>query len=126
MRKKSLGKFGEDLAVQHLEAKGYTILDRNWHVQEGEIDIVAEADGEIVFVEVKARTSDLFGRPEEAITQNKRKRIVRASLAYLQEMELLENDWRVDFIGIFCTTKGEVINLDHFENIIQGELEDFL
>ena len=126
MRKKALGKFGEDLAVQRLEANGYRILDRNWHVREGEIDIIAEIEGEIVFVEVKTRTSDLFGGPEEAITQNKQKRIIRASLAYLQEVDMLDKNWRVDFIGILCNSKNEVIDLQHFENIIQGALEDFL
>jgi putative endonuclease len=126
MSKQALGAFGEDVAVQHLEAIGYQILDRNWRVQEGEIDVIAELEGEIVFVEVKARTSDLYGGPEDSITKQKSKRIIRASLAYLLEMERLESDWRVDLIGIHCTPERELLRVEHYENVIEGSIEDFL
>jgi putative endonuclease len=126
MSKKTLGAFGEEVAVRELEGKGYRILDRNWRVQEGEIDVIAEHEGEIVFVEVKTRTSDLYGGPEDSITKQKRNRIIRASLAYLLKTERLESDWRVDLIGIHCTPEKKLLRVEHYESVIEGSIEDFL
>jgi putative endonuclease len=126
MRKRAIGDFGEGIAVDYLRRHGYRIVDRNWRVRQGEIDIIAEKENEIVFVEVKTRTSDLFGGPEESMTIEKQNRVIRASLAYLHNNNYLQRDWRVDFIGIYCTHDQEVLELEHFENIIQGPIEDFL
>jgi len=76
MNKKSLGDFGEEVAADRLRVKGYRILARNWRTSAGEIDIIAQQNDVIVFVEVKTRTSDLYGTPQDAITQNKRRRII--------------------------------------------------
>ena len=62
------GKAGEDLAARFLESNGFNILERNYHFERGEIDLVAEEGDELVFIEVKARNSTLFGAPEEAVT----------------------------------------------------------
>lgn len=66
-----LGRAGEEEAARHLHSCGYRILARNWRVRAGEIDIIAEHDGVVVFVEVKTRTSDAYGFPEEAVTPRK-------------------------------------------------------
>jgi putative endonuclease len=126
MSKKALGTFGEEVAIQHLEAKGFQILERNWRIREGELDVITEYGGDIVFVEVKTRTSDRYGGPEDSITSQKRKRIIRASVAYLLEVKRLDSDWRVDLIGIYCTSEKELLRVEHYESIIEGSLEDFL
>jgi putative endonuclease len=126
MNKKALGDFGEEVAADRLSVKGYRILERNWRTSAGEIDIIAEQNDVIVFVEVKTRTSDLYGTPQDAITQNKRRRIIKSSLAYLTEMDLLDRDWRVDMVAILCKRNSVVTNVEHYENVIEGTIEEFL
>ena len=126
MSNKTLGDFGEEVAADSLRAKGYRILARNWRTSAGEIDIIAEQNDVIVFVEVKTRTSDLYGTPQDAITQNKRRRIIRSSLVYLTEKDLLDRDWRVDMVAILCGRNWVVTNVEHYENVIEGSIEEFL
>ena len=81
-----LGQDGEELAAQHLTADGFTVLDRNWRCREGELDIVArDADGTLVFCEVKTRSSDLFGLPAEAVGRVKANRIRHLALRWLDD-----------------------------------------
>jgi putative endonuclease len=75
-----LGRSGEQAAAQFLEAQGYTILDRNVHTPHGEIDLLAALAGRLVFVEVKTRSNQKFGLPEEAVTP--------AKLAHMQDAAL--------------------------------------
>jgi putative endonuclease len=126
MDKIELGAFGEEVAAYRLQEKGYKILERNWRSRTGEVDLIVTHRGCIVFVEVKTRTSDKFGTPEESITKNKRKRIIRASLEYLHQMDIVDRDWQVDLIGIYCTPEREVVKIEHYENVIEGPLEEFL
>jgi putative endonuclease len=70
-----VGRNGEDAAAAWYEAAGYLILDRNWRVREGEIDIVAKRGATVVFCEVKTRRSDAFGTPAEAVTPRKQGRL---------------------------------------------------
>ncbi len=112
-----LGKRGEEIAAEYLEAKGYRVLDVNYRFERGEIDIVCfdptPADvasaGEIVFVEVKARSGAAFGRPEDAVTDEKKKRIVATSEAYLYEKKLDGAPCRFDVVSvIFSGGRPEV------------------
>ncbi|MEJ3404228.1 YraN family protein [Rathayibacter sp. YIM 133350] len=80
--KDDLGRWGEDLAADYLRQHGYRVLERNWRCRQGEIDVVAEHDGEIVFVEVKTRSSLAYGHPFEAITLGKLARMRRLALAW--------------------------------------------
>ena len=75
MNRKKLAKFGEDIAAQFLENNDYEILKRNYHSVYGEIDIICKKDNQLIFVEVKARQSDKFGGPLDAITENKKDKI---------------------------------------------------
>jgi putative endonuclease len=70
----ALGRWGEDVAVRHLEATGYEVLSRNWRCRDGEIDIVARAGSTLCFVEVKTRSSLAFGEPAEAVRGRKARR----------------------------------------------------
>jgi putative endonuclease len=79
------GKKAEDLAVEFLRKNGYTILVRNFRFQKAEIDIITERDNQIVIVEVKARSTDAFMLPQEAVTKTKIKSIVSAANHYMEE-----------------------------------------
>jgi putative endonuclease len=74
-RRRELGSSGEAAAARWYEARGYEIVDRNWRVREGEIDLVARNRHTIVFCEVKTRSSDRFGIPAEAVTVSKQRRL---------------------------------------------------
>jgi putative endonuclease len=81
--KDAVGRYGEQVAVDHLEAAGLVILERNWRCREGELDIIARDGAELVFVEVKTRSSLAFGSPAEAVSAVKSARIRQLALRYL-------------------------------------------
>ena len=85
MNNLELGRAGEEAAAKILESGGYKILDRNYRCTSGEIDIVAERDLEISFIEVKTRRNYRYGRPCEAVNQIKKKHIRNAAISYLKE-----------------------------------------
>jgi putative endonuclease len=95
MRTKDVvGRYGEDLAADFLDAAGLSILERNWRCADGEVDIVA-ADGEtVVFVEVKTRSTVAFGDPAEAVTAVKAARIHRLAMQWLDEHRDWAGRWR--------------------------------
>ena len=126
MKRKELGKRGELLAVQNLAAKGYQIKARNWRTIEGELDIVAEQGDTIVFVEVKARTSNRYGSPEEAITKKKRENLIKTALAYLDANQIFESNWRFDLITIEWSYQGELLRIEHHLDVIQANPGEFL
>src|SRR5947209_4231245 len=84
--RRQLGASGERVAANWLEARGYRILARNWRCPYGELDLIAEQNGEIIFVEVKTRRGATHGAPEEAITPAKRVRLIAAAQTYLAEI----------------------------------------
>ena len=114
---KELGEIGEIRASEFLSRKGLRILDRNWRIKSGEIDIVAEQDSVIVFLEVKTRRSSAFGHPLEAISIEKAARLQRLALAWLATHQRLGNEYRIDAIGIILGRSGELI-IDHREAIL--------
>ena len=100
----SLGKMGEDLACAELRRRGYAILARRYRTRHGEIDIVADDEGTIVFVEVKARAGSDFGGSAAAVTAWKQRRVAQMATDYLARQRLLDEPCRfdvvtVDFIG---------------------------
>jgi len=66
-----LGKLGEEMAIEHLLQKGYTILHTNWTFQKAEVDILAQQDSTLAVIEVKTRTTSHFGDPQDFVTQKK-------------------------------------------------------
>lgn len=87
MNKTEMGILGEDIAVRMLELKGYKIIHRNYRCQWGEVDIIAEKDSEISFIEVKARRNYSYGRPCEAVDLKKQKHIRNTAISYLREKD---------------------------------------
>jgi len=111
---KRIGKIGEKLAAGYLTGKGYQLLEFNFNVVYGEIDLIA-LDGEIVvFVEVKTRTSDTFGSPEDSITSAKLEKIQNAALMWLQAHPDAPDDWRLDVIAILIDRQNNLLDLQHF------------
>jgi putative endonuclease len=100
------GRLGENEAVRFLEKKGYRIIERNFRTRHGEVDVIAEENGTIVFVEVKARTSAAFGAPEESVGRRKQERIIRASKEYLFTEDLTDHPARFDVVGIEIGSDG--------------------
>lgn len=99
-----LGALGEDEAVKFLIKNGYQIRERNWRFAKAEIDIIAENDNWLVMVEVKTRSNDSFGNPEEFVSKAKQKHIIRAANSYL-ELFPTEKDTRFDIISIVIEPK---------------------
>ncbi len=80
-----LGAQGEDAAARWYEARGYRVLARNWRCREGELDLVLGRGGEVVFCEVKTRSSVAFGTPAEAVTWSKQRRLRTLAARWLRE-----------------------------------------
>ncbi|MBN2410942.1 YraN family protein [candidate division KSB1 bacterium] len=108
------GKKGEDEAAGYLSAKGYEILERNYHTREGEVDIIAKTGEILVFVEVKAGRQKDFGEPETWVDVKKQQKIGMAAESYLQLNNIENVDCRFDVVAIifFNTTQ----QIKHIEN----------
>jgi putative endonuclease len=113
-----LGKKAEDLAVEYLQKNSYKILVRNFRFQKAEIDIIAEKENLIVVVEVKARSTDAFMLPQEAVTKTKIKLIVSAANRYLEEFNK-NQEVRFDIIAVLPDEKGN-LNIEHIENSFEA------
>jgi putative endonuclease len=94
------GYSAEQLAADFLSQRGFRVLERNFTVKGGEIDLVCDDAGTLVFVEVRARRGDDFGAPEETISKTKRRRIVLAARHYLVLRQIEERACRFDVIAI--------------------------
>jgi len=105
---KNLGRLGEELATGLLKNKGYQILFRNFQWKYGELDIVAKKDRILAFVEVKTRADSHYGTPAEAVTGEKRKKMERTAIHYMQRFGMNQMDPRLDVIEI---------KIEHTENI---------
>lgn len=118
--KDTLGRHGELLAARHLEAAGITILDRNWRCSQGEIDLVARDAGELVFVEVKTRSSEAFGHPLESITARKLARLRRLAAAWCAahpaENPGEHDRLRIDAIAVLAPP-GSVPRIEHLRRV---------
>ena len=96
-----MGNYGENKAVSFLENYNYEIIERNFFCNKGEIDIIAKKDKEIVFVEVKTRTSRKYGKPREAVDFYKKKHILNTAKYYLYINNLYNKYIRFDVIEVF-------------------------
>lgn len=110
----SVGKLGEQLAAQFLEEKGYTILERNYRYGHGELDIIAEKDGMLIFIEVKTKKFGDFGDPIHWITRGKQKQMGRIARGYLYERNITDRDCRFDVVLV--TWEQGLWKIDLIEN----------
>lgn len=112
-QKKVFGNWAEDQAVAFLKQKDYVILTRNYRFKHAEIDIIAQFQNILIFVEVKARSNIAFGYPEETVSKNQQKSIKRAAVAYL-EVNQLNQEIRFDVISLL--KRDNTIEIYHAED----------
>ena len=105
------GRRGEDAAVDYLAKKGYRIVERNFRFGRGEIDIVAEDGDTLVFVEVKARRTDTYGAPEDAVSMHKRRQLRRVAEGYLFKHGIEDKACRFDVVSV--RRRGEETEIGH-------------
>jgi putative endonuclease len=118
--RRKLGDFAERVAVQHLEAGGYSIRDRNVRTRYGEIDIVAEKAGLVAFVEVRCRREGLMGSAVESLSLAKQRRLVALAEAYGESRSDLPQHWRIDLIALDLARDGRLVSLRHVEGAVEG------
>ena len=104
-----LGKHGEEIATTYLLRQGYIILDKNWRAGRNEIDLVARDKDYLVIIEVKSRSKDVFGEPEEAVTREKQMALIRAANAYIYRNNI-NMETRFDIISIIHNKNETRIN----------------
>lgn len=114
--KKQIGKEGEDIAEKYLLANGYKIIDRNFYARQGEIDIIAKEKNEWVFIEVKTRTNDIYGKPIDAVDSIKQKHLIKTINYYIYSNKLENERIRVDVIEVYKVKEKYVIN--HIKQVI--------
>ncbi len=116
--KKETGNLGENIAEHYLKQKGYIILDKNFGCRQGEIDIIAKDRKEIVFIEVKTRTSSKYGAPSEAVNKIKQKHMLKSIKYYLYIKNLAEEFIRIDVIEIYI--KDNIYKVNHIKQAFEG------
>jgi putative endonuclease len=99
-KQQSFGKKSESIAARHLKKNGYKILEQNYRTKLGEIDIIAKDKNTLVFVEVKARSSNRFGNPKWAVTPKKQKKISMVALLYIKSKKQSNVKARFDVVAI--------------------------
>jgi len=95
-----LGKESEQLAVDYLQKEGYKILQRNYRIRGGEIDIVAKDNNTLVFIEVKSRTTTRYGHAIQSLTRQQQMRISKSALSYMHQHQLNDQSARFDVVAI--------------------------
>ncbi|MFC7348630.1 YraN family protein [Chryseobacterium zhengzhouense] len=113
-----LGKEAENLAAEYLLKNEYKILMRNFRFKKNEVDIIAEKDNLIIVVEVKARSTDFFILPQEAVTKGKIKSIVSAANHFMEEFSK-DQEVRFDIISVLPDKTGK-LEIEHIENAFEA------
>ena len=116
-RTKNLGNAGETFAAHFLEQKGYKILTKNFRVRSAEIDIVAEFEGTVIFVEVKTRSDVQHGLPVEAVNFRKQQKIIEAASVFLQDEKYCDSACRFDVVEVY--SNGANFSARHIENAFE-------
>jgi putative endonuclease len=109
----TLGKKGEEIALKYLLKKGYALYEKNWRFRHKEVDIIASDGKDLVFVEVKTRSNEWYGSPEEAVDNRKQKYLIDAAEEYITSKNLDVNV-RFDIISIIL--KPNYQSIDHIED----------
>ena len=115
-QRKLLGKRGEDIGAAWLEAKGMRILMRNYRCRIGEIDIIGQMEGAIVIVEVRSRSSDLWGTPAESVNERKKKKLRQVAAYYLYQYGKEDSACRFDVVRILFGQPDSAARVEWFPN----------
>jgi putative endonuclease len=120
LHNQTVGRRGERLAEDYLLAIGARLLERNYRIDYGEVDLLLEHEGDFVAVEVKTRDVHDFVEPEEVIRRRQLVRIERAMRTYAMDTDRLEMPWRIDVVLIVIEPDGSVLRLDHLRSVYPG------
>lgn len=115
-----LGALGERLAREHLERRGYRVLEANYRSPSGELDLVALEGGCLVCVEVRTRRGKTYGTPEESVTGDKARRLVALAEEYAQAHPELPADLRIDVVAVELTERGRLARIEVHQNAVEG------
>lgn len=118
--RQGLGRTGERMAREALVRQGYSILEKNFRCQYGEVDLVAEHEGELVFVEVKTRRGMAYGRPEEAVTLRKQQKLLEVASYYLDAHDCSQRSWRIDVVAVQFGQTGRFEEIRIYQHAITG------
>lgn len=118
MNSKKLGQTGEDIACGYLEVQGYNILERNYRSKIGEIDIVAQDSDTLVFIEVKTKSNDDFGLPQEMVNYRKQQKLIKVAYSYLKDKNLDDISWRIDVVAI--NKNGDITEINLIKNAVEA------
>jgi len=117
------GNLGENIACDFLKKEGYAIIEKNYQKRIGEIDIVASKKDILHFIEVKTRSDSslaIFGLPQDAVNEKKKRKIIRTALYYLQEENFPEDtSWQIDVIAITVDWQRKKAKICFFENAVE-------
>ena len=119
MSKKAIGDLGENFAAELYEKSGYTVIKRNYHSRYGEIDLIAENDDTLCFVEVKTRNLTSLGTPAETVDYRKQKKLTLTAMKFLTETELFKQP-RFDVLELW-QYDGEIVRYNLIENAFSAE-----
>ena len=117
--KKLLGSIGENAASEFLEGRGYKIIDKNFRCKIGEIDIIAADNDVIVFVEVKTRSSNIYGQPSEAVNFYKQRKIVQTALTFIKKNKLYDWMSRFDVVEVILDDHHNAIDINLIKNAFE-------
>lgn len=120
----AFGQSAESMAERLLRKKGYRILERNYRIAGGELDLIADDQGTLVFLEVKARRGKRFGGAPYAITMRKKQQIIKLALCYLSRHDLTNTDCRFDVI-LADATDEQTLQLTHIEQAFEVSSSDW-
>ena len=113
----AVGRFGEEVAVQHLRGIGMAVVDRDWRCRDGELDVVARDGDVLVFCEVKTRRGTRYGRPVEAITPAKAKRLRDLARMWLADSRSHAGGLRFDVVEVLLSTQRGT-QVEHLRGVL--------
>ena len=113
---KTIGTYGENLALNYLVSNEYTILEKNFRNRYGEVDIICNINNIIVFIEVKSRYTDSFGIPSESVTRSKQRQIIKLSLYYILINKLNNINIRYDVIEVLFNKINNTFSINHIQD----------
>lgn len=114
-QRQNLGRRGEDEAASYLKKQGYILLQRNYRCPLGEIDVIAKDSKTLVFIEVRTRSSDRFGTPQESINRKKMLKIHKVAQYYLKAVQKEEEPVRFDVLALLLDVENQLMQLEHIK-----------
>jgi putative endonuclease len=121
MKRKTTGIIGEKIAADFLAKQGYEIIETNYRCKEGEVDIIAKDGDVLVFIEVRAKNSRMFGSPEESITARKKEHLKNVAARYQETHDYLLQQYRIDFVAVELDRGGRPRRIEVIKNAVDGD-----